>query len=801
MKTAPSPFPFHAGPLVTTAALMIGCSSPAWGAVLGPGQSATVDGTSPPESWTLNTAQLTVTPGGQTNAIRAANVSTLNMDGGTVNATGQAVTVTNSTAVITGSTITSANSTALVVDRNGSSTSAPGSNVSVSDSTLNGVGIGAFVTFESQLRLSNSNVTAALSGTGRGTGIQMLDGTVALENNTRVTGQVNGVQMSSEVLLTPTDLATLSVDASTVTGTTGSAIIVKPFNPTGRPTNAQISVANGSVLQGGNGLAIELQDRSTATVLVDGSSLNGGILVDDTSSANVTLQNNSAISGNVTNVADFTLNNGSSLSGNLTRTTNLTASNNSSVSGNVSDVQNFNVTGNSSVTGNLSNVTNLSLDNSTWTTNDGQGVTNLAMNAGTVKLGSGDGTFETLNLGTLSGNGRFIMDTNLSAQQGDLVSVSGQASGSYDLLIRNTGVDPVKGGPDQQVVHTGTGSTSGFAVVGGQVDFGTFAYDLEQRGTDWFLVQKFDDDGNPIVTPGTESVISLFSAAPTVWYGELSTLRSRMGELRYGQSQGGAWTRAYGNKYNMSAAGGTAYQQNQHGISFGADAPLPVSDGQWLVGVLAGYSRSDLDIATGTSGHVDSYYLGAYTTWLSDSGYYIDAVIKANRFKNTSDVRMSDGAKTGGDYNTNGIGASVEAGKHIKLQDDWFVEPYAQLSSLWVQGADYSLDNGMRADSNKADSFLGKVGTTVGRNFPLDKGGYVQPYVKVALAHEFANSNRVKVNDNTFSNDLSGSRGELGAGIAAQLTDVLQLHADVDYSNGKNIEQPWGVNVGVRYSW
>jgi outer membrane autotransporter protein len=515
----------------------------------------------------------------------------------------------------------------------------------------------------------------------------------------------------------------------------------------------------------------------------------------------VTLQNNSVISGNVTNVADFTLNNGSSLSGNLTRTTNLTASNNSSVSGNVSDVQNFNVTGNSSVTGNLSNVTNLSLDNSTWTTNDGQGVTNLAMNAGTVKLGSGDGTFETLNLGTLSGNGRFIMDTNLGAQQGDLVSVSGQASGSYDLLIRNTGVDPVKGGPDQQVVHTGTGSTAGFAVVGGQVDFGTFAYDLEQRGTDWFLVQKFDDDGNPIVTPGTESVISLFSAAPTVWYGELSTLRSRMGELRYGQSQGGAWTRAYGNKYNMSAAGGTAYQQNQHGISFGADAPLPVSDGQWLVGVLAGYSRSDLDIAAGTSGHVDSYYLGAYTTWLSDSGYYIDAVIKANRFKNTSDVRMSDGAKTGGDYNTNGIGASVEAGKHIKLQDDWFVEPYAQLSSLWVQGADYSLDNGMRADSNKADSFLGKVGTTLGRNFPLDKGGYVQPYVKVALAHEFANSNRVKVNDNTFSNDLSGSRGELGAGIAAQLTDVLQLHADVDYSNGKNIEQPWGVNVGVRYSW
>lgn len=801
MKIAPRSCPPYTRRLATTAALMLGCSGTAWGANLGPGQSAEVDGTSPPEAWTLTNALLDVTQGGQTNAINATFFSALNMDGGTVNAVGQAVTASNSDAVITGSTITSSGSAALVVTRNGDFSISPASTVSVFDSTLNGVGTGAAISFESQLQLSGSTVTAALSGTGRGTGIQMLDGTVSLENNTRVTGQVNGVQMSSEVLAAPVDLATLSVDASTVVGTTGSAILVSPINPTGRPTNAQISVANGSVLQGGNGLAIELQNRSTATVLVDGSSLNGGILVDDTSSANLTLQNNSAISGNVTNVADLTLDNGSSLSGNLTRTTNLTASNNSSVSGNVSDVQNFNVTGNSSVTGNLSNVTNLNLDNSTWTTNDGQGVTNLAMNAGTVKLGAGDGTFETLNLSTLSGNGRFIMDTNLGAQQGDQVNVSGQASGSYDLLIRNTGVDPVKGGPDQQVVHTGTGSTAGFAVVGGQVDFGTFAYDLEQRGTDWFLVQKFDDDGEEVVTPGTRSVIGLFSAAPTVWYGELSTLRSRMGELRYGQSQGGAWTRAYGNKYNMSAAGGTAYQQNQHGISFGADAPLPVSDGQWLVGVLAGYSRSDLDIAAGTSGHVDSYYLGAYTTWLSDSGYYVDAVLKANRFKNTSDVRMSDGAKTGGDYNTNGIGASVEAGKHIKLQDDWFVEPYAQISSLWVRGADYSLDNGMRADSNKADSFLGKVGTTVGRNFPLDKGGYVQPYVKVALAHEFANSNRVKVNDNTFSNDLSGSRGELGAGIAAQLTDVLQLHADVEYSNGKNIEQPWGVNVGVRYSW
>lgn len=802
-----------------TAALALAiCNGPISAATLGPGQLAAVDSGSPIETWSLVSAQLDVQPGGGTGAIVAAFGSALNIEGGVVSAAGQAVNLLNSDAFISGASITSTSSSGLAVNRNGDFLD-PASTASVFDSTISGVGQGAVVSFESQLSLSNTVVNGALSASGRGTGILVLNGTVQLQENSQVTGQVNGVQLASEVIPTATDNPVLTVDASTITGVSGSAILVTPLNPTGRPTNAQIEIANGSTLNGGNGVAIELANNSTASVRVSGSSLNGGIQVDGTSTADVLLDAGSSIRGNVTNVSDLTLSNNSSLTGNLTGSQNFTVSNSSSVSGNVSDVEAFTVSGRSSVSGNLSavdrllvsdgsslngslsNVSSLTLDNSAWTTGDGQGVTQLSLNNGTVKLGAGDGTFESLNVATLSGNGLFIMDTDLAAHQSDLVNVSGVATGTYDLQIKNTGVDPIKGDADQQVVHTGAGSSAGFAVVGGQVDVGTFAYDLEQRGTDWFLVQKLDDTGNPITTPGTQSVIGLFSAAPTVWYGELSTLRSRMGELRYGQTQGGAWTRAYGNKFNMSAAGGTAYQQNQHGVSFGADAPLPVSDGQWLIGVLAGYSRSDLNIAAGTSGHVDSYYLGAYTSWLSDSGYYVDAVLKVNRFQNEADVRMSDGEKSKGDYHNSGIGASVEAGKHIKLQDNWFVEPFAQVATLWVQGENYSLDNGMEARSNKADSFLGKVGTSVGRNFPLDRGGYVQPYVKVALAHEFAKANRVKVNDNTFSNDLSGSRGELGAGIAAQLTDVLQLHADVDYSNGKNIEQPWGLNIGLRYSW
>ncbi|WP_264309743.1 autotransporter outer membrane beta-barrel domain-containing protein [Pseudomonas putida] len=33
------------------------------------------------------------------------------------------------------------------------------------------------------------------------------------------------------------------------------------------------------------------------------------------------------------------------------------------------------------------------------------------------------------------------------------------------------------------------------------------------------------------------------------------------------------------------------------------------------------------------------------------------------------------------------------------------------------------------------------------------------------------------------------------------LMDRLQVLADFDYSNGKALDQPWGVNLGVHYSW
>ncbi|WP_116800218.1 autotransporter outer membrane beta-barrel domain-containing protein [Pseudomonas syringae] len=588
---------------------------------------------------------------------------------------------------------------------------------------------------------SLSNLTlegTSVTATGaNGRGMEMWDSTVKASGST-ITGQQYGVRLRADPAVPSSNL--LVLDGTRVEGITGSALTVG--TPTGAPATADIRVNNGSTLTGGNGKILELINGSTAHMTVDNSHLLGDVSADAGSTASLSLQNNATL------------------------------------------------------TGRLENVSSLSLSSQgQWVMVENGQVNALAMDGGSVRFGDA-ASFYTLSLASLSGSGTFMMDVDFAGKATDFLDITDSATGSHTLLVGSTGVDPLSD-TSLHVVHAAAGDAS-FSLAGGAVDLGAWSYDLIKQGdNDWYL-----DTATRTISPGAQTVMALFNTAPTVWYGELSTLRSRMGELRMDEARSGGWIRTYGNKFNVADASGFGYQQVQSGVALGADGKLPVGAGQWLAGVMIGQSTSDLSLDHGASGKVDSYSLGAYSTWLnSESGYYIDGVIKLNQFKNKARVNLSDGSRTRGNYDNLGVGASLELGRHIKLDNGYFLEPYTQLAGLVVQGKDYALDNGMRAEGDRSRSLLGKVGTTAGRSFDLGKGRTLQPYVRVAVAHEFVNRNEVKVNDNVFNNDLSGSRGELGAGVSVSLSDNLQLHADFDYSNGDAIEQPWGASAGLRYSW
>jgi outer membrane autotransporter protein len=694
-----------------------------------------------------------------TRSITARSGSSLSINGSTIvgNDGGDGVAVTSSRASIDRTTVTS-DEIGLAVNR--SSVTAGGSTATVSNSQITGQLIGSQVTGLSSLSLINTQVMGAASD---GIGVNILGGEVSASARTTITGQATGVRMVNDALNVGS--RTLSLDNSTVQGIGGSAILVD------RGTEATINVLDGSSLVAGNGRLLDVQGTSSASLTVANSSLNGNVHVADNSTANL-LFDQGEITGDV-------LVDGSS-------TANVTLQNRSQLTGRLDNVDSLNIN-----------------SNSNWTLTGNDSIGALGMNGGTVTFGTTTDTpvtYHTLNIGTLSGNGTFTMKGDFASGEHDFLNVAGASSGDFALAVAASGLDAVS--PQQlTLVRTGTTDAANFALAGEQrVDVGTWSYGLASREIEGGAKEWFLDPTTEVISPGARSVLALFNTAPTVWYGESSSLRSRMGELRFNGGQAGGWIRTYGNKYNVADGSGVGYQQTQKGLSLGADAR--VGESQVLVGVLAGTSESDLDLNRGTSGTVKSYYVGPYVTWLdSDTGYYFDGMLKFNRFRNESKVNLSDGSCTKGDYDNWGVGGSAEFGRHIKLADGYFVEPFTQLSAVQIQGKRYTLNNDMEADGDSMRSLLGKAGATFGRNFGFGHGAVAQPYVRAAISHEFASNNEVKVNNNVFNNDLSGSRAEFGAGVAVAMSAQWQVHADFDYSKGEHIEQPLGANIGVRYRW
>ncbi|MDD2046560.1 autotransporter outer membrane beta-barrel domain-containing protein [Pseudomonas putida] len=680
--------------------------------------------------------------------------SNLVINGGTIQGIdNDGLEVTNSTATVSNARI---NGDFLGLSVNRVAGTSTGSQVTLDSSAITGGEEGAQVTGASTLSLANSTVT----GTGIGSrGINLLGG-AAIATGSQISGQSNGVRITHDI--DRVGDPSLVLEGSRVEGRTGAAILVE------RDVIADIAVRNGSTLVGADDLLIQVRNNSTANVDVVNSNLDGIVRVAADSSANLTLEQ-ASWSG------DFEVEAG----GNGT----------------------LNLQSQASFSGRLVNVSQLDIgDQSSYSMVENTRLETLNMAGGTVNMGSGS-NFYLLNVDNLSGTGVIKMNVDYSTNTHDRLTVNQNASGNFELWVPDSGVDPVA--PEQlTLVNTAAGDAQFSLINGRAVAVGAWSYELSSAsngngGTEWFL-----DPQKRTVSPATRSVMALFNTAPTVWYGEMTSLRSRMGELRFNGSQPGLWMRSYGNQYNVADGSGTGYQQNQHGLSLGADGRLPWGDGQWLIGALAGYSRSDLDLNEGTSGTVDSYYLGAYTTWLdAESGYYFDGVAKFNRFQNKAKVAVNDGSHAKGDYDNLGMGVSAEFGRHIPLSSGYFIEPFTQWSAVVIQGDDYHLSNDLQADGDQTRSLLGKAGLTAGKTFELASGGKLQPYLRAAMAHEFINNNEVQVNNNRFNNDLSGSRGELGAGLALGLASGLQVHVDLEYANGKHIEQPYGANLGLRYSF
>ncbi|QKS81583.1 autotransporter outer membrane beta-barrel domain-containing protein [Pseudomonas bijieensis] len=706
---------------------------------------------------------------GTTQQIAATAGSTVNLTDATVTGASGFVTVSlvNSNANISGSTISGLDY-GLQAVRNTSTTT--GSSATLSGSTVRGDLGGAFVTSYSTLDLNNST----LEGTGSSSfGLQLAGGQATLSNESQIIGGLNGVTFGLD--RTDEQISKLILNNSSVEGKSGSAIVANVgANPLG---SLEIEVSDGSTLIGGNGTILEVTNGTNVNFNVNNSVLQGNVVVEAGSNVNTSLNNRASLTGDVQNVGQLKLDNQSTFTG--------------TIKGDAGHTTNVVLDNHSHFTGGIEGTTDLDINGqSTWTLTGSNSVNNLSLNGGTVDFAPG-ATFYTLNVRELSGSGFFNMHTDFNTGETDFLNAE-TASGDHVVSVSATG-ERARANGLIQIADLAEGNAQ-LALNNGSVDVGALTYKLVQEGTGWYL--------RPDEGPSTSarSVLAIANTAPTIIYAESTLLNSRMGDRRLTGAKPGLWTRAYNNRYSVQNAYAGGYSQTQQGLVIGADAALGDSD--WLVGGMVGYSRTQLDLKYGSSGSVDSYSIGGYLTKFDpQTGFYVDAVTKINRFDNRLDVSMSDGVKTKGSYDAYGVSGSLEVGFQDQLGGGFFWGPFAQVAAAVVSGEHYRLDNGLEVDSELTRSLVVKGGAYIGSEIDLGNGHKLQPRVHVAIGQELIKRNEVGVNDSSFNNDSSATSLELAGGINWALPHGLQVFAEAGSAQSKTVKQDYNVSAGLSFNF
>ncbi|MFZ0505795.1 MAG: autotransporter outer membrane beta-barrel domain-containing protein, partial [Chthoniobacterales bacterium] len=461
-----------------------------------------------------------------------------------------------------------------------------------------------------------------------------------------------------------------------------------------------------------------------------------------------------------------------------------------------------------------------------------------------------NGVYNTLTIGNLSGTGGiFGLNIDLRSVTGDLIDITGKSAGSHLLTFfdfgNGTNLPP---GDALLVVKT----TDGLAGFSGMTDQAVYKYFVVHGNgssatpvpTDWYLVRADEIVAGQVTRPAgafpgsidtplglstvdaltntANAAIGSYAASTPLFYADMDTLIQRLGELRFLAGQGrasidsygkevispapteegtiGTWVRGFGNGMQINDQVSRTFDQNTGGLQLGADKRFAAFQGDLYLGGFLSYFNATRDFLDGGEGSTNALSLGAYATWFNPKGWYADLVVKYSQLWNYFDTPLSNGGSSTGFYSIPALGGSFEVGKRFNF-GKFFVEPEAQLAGAWVAGYSYRATNGLMIDGSDQFSLRGQLALRAGMHFTLGNGVEIEPYLKIAVLHEFLTGDPITLDETTFYPTLSGTLVDAAAGISAKLSQSVYLYGEYDYANGDNIREPWAVNAGVRWEW
>ncbi len=725
-----------------------------------------------------------------------------------------------------------------------------GGTINITGGSITTQGAGAFGVFAqgqlsvpSTITLNGGTITTgnASAVAGAGAAAYRADGGTISATNT--TGQTYGPAAPGG-MLSNGGILTINGASVTTRGAGSFGFVVQPFTPDAplvpEPTLPNMLTIENAATVNSAADAFHVDD-AIANIAVNGSSVtsNNGVLLNTVSSGTTTLTaNNAQLTGAITTDASSTAN--------------VTLQNNTT----------WTMTGNS----NLSNLVN-----------DPSTIVFTAPSGDPTQLASYK-TLTTNNYTSMGG--RIVLNTFLGTDGSPsdrLIINGGTATGTTSILIHNTGGSGAQtfanGIPVVLAINGATTAAGAFGlaepVVAGTSEYMLFRGGLNP-GSDpqnWFLRDDFvvppptpekpepepeppqvfppfrpDPPPSPL-PPGVFPIVSPTFAA----YGVvqpiarelgttmLGTLHERIGDTLTFENGGtgpvgpvqSAWGRFFGEQIDNSYQAFAAPNANGH--IFGFQAGLDLWRGSFIpeqrdaAGLYFAYGGADLDVnglvtnaaatayvrsAVGTLS-LNGYSVGGYWTHYGPGNWYFDAVVQGTFYGGSADAQFGEGGFTTRlPTDGSGVITSLETGYPVPipaLGPRFVLEPQGQI--LWQHvGFDQANDGLETVALRTTSGVTGRLGIRGQWSIASVNDQVWQPYGRVNFWRAWGDNAATSFGGSADLVPLvvRATWGEVAAGVTFKYTQQLSYYAQFGYQFA--ISSSTGISgfigdMGLRYTW
>lgn len=448
-------------------------------------------------------------------------------------------------------------------------------------------------------------------------------------------------------------------------------------------------------------------------------------------------------------------------------------------------------------------------DGAVWNLEGDSKVTRLLDENGLVHLDPNT-TDQKLYLGNFAGDGASVtLGHQGNARVNDRIFVKGFHTGDTRLLLHVPNGKWTDGAIGSVLVSVG--KEQGKFYVPEQEDrlfFHQVLLDTHEKSkgdavtdgynTDWYLKgfrqRPTDDNGHH--TRFVQTMAGLQGLNYQMWREDTDTLFKRMGDLHaQDAAPEGVWARATGIRSQRSGAeGGFTLQHHQYQVGYDRLLGENAKERHYQ-GIGLGYSRGTGTFYGGTS-NLTGISLGLYDTHVKKDGQYWDFVLKGQHL--SDEVYGSQGAKV--TLDNNGFTAGAEYGWKKNLSGGWFLEPQAQFTLGWLNGASADLANGVRYEENNIHSAVGRAGVRAGY-----QNARAQFFAKADWFHEFGGSGEIRLADDEgflkLERDYGDNWFEYGFGLTVQMTSASQFYLEGEKSSTGTYRKKWSWDAGMRWKF